>query len=46
MGVCQVVALPEQIALTIALATAKPLGALPLAGYRAPVRPLPCRFVA
>ncbi len=46
MGVCQGRRCREQIALTISLATGKPLGALPLAGYRAPVRPLPLQVVA
>lgn len=46
MGVCQGRRCREQIALTIALATGNPLSALPLAGYRAPVRPLPLSVIA
>lgn len=46
MGVCQGRRCREQIAMTIALATATPLARLPLAGYRAPVRPLPLAVLA
>jgi thioredoxin reductase len=41
MGPCQGRRCREQIAALLALESAVPLSAIPLAGYRAPVRPLP-----
>ncbi|CAH2407329.1 BFD-like (2Fe-2S) binding domain-containing protein [Mesorhizobium ventifaucium] len=41
MGPCQGRRCREQIAALLALQATVPLGAVPLAGYRAPVRPLP-----
>ncbi|MER9083031.1 FAD-dependent oxidoreductase [Mesorhizobium sp. M0895] len=41
MGPCQGRRCREQIAALLALKAAAPLAAIPLAGYRAPVRPLP-----
>jgi thioredoxin reductase len=41
MGACQGRRCREQVAALLALEGAAPLSAIPLAGYRAPVRPLP-----
>jgi hypothetical protein len=41
MGPCQGRRCREQVAALLALAAAQPLSAIPLASYRAPVRPLP-----
>jgi thioredoxin reductase len=41
MGLCQGRRCREQVAALLALGAAMPLSAIPLAGYRAPVRPLP-----
>ncbi|MDX3810418.1 MAG: (2Fe-2S)-binding protein, partial [Bosea sp. (in: a-proteobacteria)] len=41
MGPCQGRRCREQVAALLALAAAQPLSAIPLAGYRAPVRPMP-----
>jgi thioredoxin reductase len=41
MGPCQGRRCREQVAALLALGAAMPLSAIPLAGYRAPVRPLP-----
>jgi len=41
MGPCQGRRCREQVAALLALESAAPLAAIPLAGYRAPVRPLP-----
>jgi thioredoxin reductase len=46
MGPCQARRCREQVALTLAIATDTPLSAIPLAGYRAPVRPLPLKVLA
>ena len=46
MGVCQGRRCREQIALQLALATNTPLAEVPLATYRAPVRPLPLGVLA
>ncbi len=46
MGVCQGRRCREQIALTLARESQTPLSDLPLAGYRAPVRPLPLSLLA
>jgi thioredoxin reductase len=46
MGPCQGRRCREQIALTLAAATGTPLCDIPLAGYRAPVRPLPLKVLA
>jgi thioredoxin reductase len=46
MGPCQARRCREQVAMTLALATQTPLSAIPLAGYRAPVRPLPLKVLA
>jgi thioredoxin reductase len=46
MGPCQGRRCREQIALTIAGASNEPAARLPLAGYRAPVRPLPLKVLA
>jgi thioredoxin reductase len=46
MGPCQARRCREQVALTLAVATDTPLSAIPLAGYRAPVRPLPLQVIA
>lgn len=46
MGVCQARRCREQVALTLAVAADVPVGAIPLAGYRAPVRPLPLKVLA
>lgn len=41
MGPCQGRRCREQVAALLALGTAQPLSAIPLAGYRAPTRPMP-----
>lgn len=41
MGACQARRCREQVALLLALASGKSVAEIPLAGYRAPVRPLP-----
>ncbi len=46
MGVCQGRRCREQIAFQLALATGAPLAEIPLASYRAPVRPLPLGVLA
>jgi thioredoxin reductase len=46
MGPCQARRCREQVAMMLALATDTPLAAVPLAGYRAPVRPLPLSVLA
>jgi thioredoxin reductase len=40
MGPCQARRCREQVAMTLAIAADTPVSAIPLAGYRAPVRPL------
>ena len=46
MGPCQGRRCREQVACLLALGTGEPLAAVPLAGYRAPVRPLPLALAA
>lgn len=46
MGPCQGRRCREQVQALLALQSAVPLGAVPLAGYRAPVRPLPLATAA
>ena len=46
MGVCQARRCREQVALTLAVAADVPVASIPLAGYRAPVRPLPLKVLA
>jgi thioredoxin reductase len=46
MGPCQARRCREQVAMTLALCTDKPLSSVPLAGFRAPVRPLPLSVLA
>ena len=46
MGPCQGRRCREQIALLLALASDTPVGSVPLASYRAPVRPLPLGLLA
>jgi hypothetical protein len=46
MGVCQARRCREQVALTLAIGAGVPAADIPLAGYRAPVRPLPLRVLA
>ena len=46
MGACQARRCREQVALTMALGAAVPAKDIPLAGYRAPVRPLPLAVLA
>lgn len=46
MGPCQGRRCREQVQALLALQAAVPLGAVPLAGYRAPVRPLPLKAAA
>jgi len=46
MGPCQGRRCREQVAMTLALAAGAPLASLPLASYRAPVRPLPLKVLA
>ena len=46
MGACQARRCREQVALILALATQTPPATIPLAGFRAPVRPLPLKVLA
>lgn len=46
MGVCQARRCREQVSLIMTLATQSPPGSIPLAGFRAPVRPLPLKVLA
>jgi len=46
MGPCQARRCREQVALALACASNQPPAAIPLAGYRAPVRPLPLSVLA
>ena len=46
MGACQARRCREQVALILALSTQSPVDAIPLAGFRAPVRPLPLKVLA
>lgn len=46
MGTCQGRRCREQIALLLSVATNQPLERIPLASYRAPVRPLPLNILA
>ncbi|MFC5392481.1 FAD-dependent oxidoreductase [Bosea vestrisii] len=46
MGPCQGRRCREQVAALLALGAAQPLSAIPLAGYRAPVRPMPLAMAA
>ncbi len=46
MGVCQGRRCREQIALMLAVVSGQPAAAIPLASYRAPVRPLPMAVLA
>jgi hypothetical protein len=46
MGPCQARRCREQVAMTLAIAAETPVCAIPLAGYRAPVRPLPLGVLA
>ena len=46
MGPCQARRCREQVALTLACASKRLAGRVPLAGYRAPVRPLPLSVLA
>ncbi len=46
MGVCQARRCREQVALTLAIAADVAVETIPLAGYRAPVRPLPLKVLA
>jgi len=46
MGPCQARRCREQVAMILALGTDRPLASIPLAGYRAPVRPLPLGVLA
>lgn len=46
MGPCQGRRCREQVAALLALGAAQPLSAIPLAGYRAPVRPMPLSMTA
>ena len=46
MGPCQARRCREQTALAMAIGTETPLASVPLAGYRAPVRPLPLKVIA
>lgn len=46
MGACQARRCREQVALTMALGGDVPATSIPLAGYRAPVRPLPLSVLA
>ena len=46
MGPCQGRRCREQIAALLALGAAQPLSAIPLAGYRAPTRPMPLSMTA
>ncbi len=46
MGVCQARRCREQVALTLAVVADVPVETIPLAGYRAPVRPLSLKVLA
>jgi len=46
MGACQARRCREQVALILTVATQAPPGSIPLAGFRAPVRPLPLKVLA
>jgi thioredoxin reductase len=46
MGPCQARRCREQVALTLAVSTGAAVRDIPLAGYRAPVRPLPLQVLA
>ncbi|HEY2480733.1 MAG TPA: FAD-dependent oxidoreductase [Caulobacteraceae bacterium] len=46
MGPCQAHRCREQVALALACASNEPAARIPLAGYRAPVRPLPLSILA
>jgi len=46
MGACQARRCREQVGLILTLATQSPPGSIPLAGFRAPVRPLPLKVLA
>jgi hypothetical protein len=46
MGPCQARRCREQVALTLACASNETAASIPLAGYRAPVRPLPLKVLA
>jgi hypothetical protein len=46
MGPCQGRRCREQVALMLALQSGAPVGSVPLASYRAPVRPLPLQVLA
>jgi hypothetical protein len=46
MGPCQARRCREQVALALACASNAPAARIPLAGYRAPVRPLPLTVLA
>ena len=46
MGACQARRCREQVSLIMTLATQSPPGSIPLAGFRAPVRPLPLKVLA
>jgi thioredoxin reductase len=46
MGPCQARRCREQVAMIMAIGTERPLGSVALAGYRAPVRPLPLGVLA
>jgi hypothetical protein len=46
MGPCQARRCREQVAMMLALYTNTPLAEVPLAGFRAPVRPLPLKVLA
>jgi thioredoxin reductase len=46
MGPCQGRRCREQVAALLALGAAQPFSAIPLAGYRAPVRPMPLAMTA
>ena len=46
MGACQARRCREQVSLILTVATQSPPGSIPLAGFRAPVRPLPLKVLA
>ena len=46
MGACQARRCREQVSLILTIATQSPAGSIPLAGFRAPVRPLPLKVLA
>jgi hypothetical protein len=46
MGPCQARRCREQVAMIMAVGTGRPLASIALAGYRAPVRPLPLGVLA